>query len=660
MLLCTESAFTQNPLIDSLQHIIELQKRDTVELNALLILSFEFSRKDIDKAKSYAHRATALASKIGNDSKLSGAYQYLVGLHQSSGRMDSATFYLSALERLWESNPSNSKITSCYRQAAGLFYKNQGEYKKALPFMLTTLKSLPYENETRAGQMLNIGNVYYLLGDYKNSMNYHLQSLSLFEKLNSKRGQSFCLQSLGNDFFELNQFDLAKKYFERSLTIKTEQGDKRGSITAWTGLGDVSKELNQYATAKDYYLKALKASRELNLVSEEARCTHQLGLLYKRMGDVDSARENILKSQQLARQAGDSALMVKIKFEIIGLDLQEKKEKATESSLTSSLNTFINLGDRKNEALTYYRLSQHYGEAKQFEQAFYYHKKYLELKDSVEGSDVLLQLKRLEEQFQSEKNEKEIAILKKDQELQALALSRERSNVVLITIALLSVLVISVLLINRYRVMNRAKRMSEMETMRNTIARDLHDDIGSTLSSINIMSQIALQQNGNTGQQHLLKIANHSARMMENMSDIVWSINPKNDSLEQLVTKMKEFASEILEPKEIGYKFYIDSTLLNSKIDVEKRKNIFLIFKEAINNTAKYSEGNQATISLFEVKGNLHLTIGDNGKGFDSAVAKKGNGLRNMEDRAKTIQSELKRSSKPGEGTQIELEVPLT
>jgi signal transduction histidine kinase len=273
---------------------------------------------------------------------------------------------------------------------------------------------------------------------------------------------------------------------------------------------------------------------------------------------------------------------------------------------------------------------------------------------------VLLQLKQLEEQFQSEKQEKEIELLKKDQELQALALSRERSNVVLVAIALLSVLMIGGLLINRYRVMNRAKRTAEMESMRNTIARDLHDDIGSTLSSINIMSQIALQQNGNSGQQHLQKIANHSARMMENMSDIAWSINPKNDSLEQLVTKMKEFASEILEPKEIDYKFYMDSSLLNSKIDVEKRKNIFLIFKEAINNTAKYSCGSQVTISLFERHDNLHMTVGDNGKGFDSSLAKKGNGLRNMEDRAKTMKGDLKRISNPGSGTQIELEVPLT
>jgi signal transduction histidine kinase len=147
--------------------------------------------------------------------------------------------------------------------------------------------------------------------------------------------------------------------------------------------------------------------------------------------------------------------------------------------------------------------------------------------------------------------------------------------------------------------------------------------------------------------------------MMENMSDIVWSINPKNDSLEQLVTKMKQFASEMLAPKEIDYKFDIDSSLLTSKVDVEKRKNIFLIFKEAINNAAKYSGGTMVTISLFERHEHLQMTVSDNGKGFDSPFAQKGNGLTNMEDRAKAMRGDLKQISRPGNGTQIVLELPL-
>ncbi|MBL7875968.1 MAG: histidine kinase, partial [Cyclobacteriaceae bacterium] len=281
------------------------------------------------------------------------------------------------------------------------------------------------------------------------------------------------------------------------------------------------------------------------------------------------------------------------------------------------------------------------------------------LSDSIEGSSVVLQLKELEEKYQNEKHQQEIELLRKDQELQAIALSRERTNVALIAFALLSVLIISILLVNRYRVKNRANRLIEMERMRNTIARDLHDDIGSTLSSINIMSQLAMNENGNASL-HLKKIATHSAQMMENMSDIVWSINPKNDLAEHMVFKMKEFAAEILEPVGINYSFQVEEGVDTVRLNSEKRKNLFLIFKESVNNAAKYSNGTQVTINLFLRSNHLHLEVSDNGKGFNQEEVNRGNGLSNMKDRASAIMGALQYITESGKGTRVLLAVPIT
>ncbi|MEO7989384.1 MAG: two-component regulator propeller domain-containing protein [Chryseolinea sp.] len=198
------------------------------------------------------------------------------------------------------------------------------------------------------------------------------------------------------------------------------------------------------------------------------------------------------------------------------------------------------------------------------------------------------------------------------------------------------------------------------EQIRSKVARDLHDDIGSTLSSINIISKLAMNEsNGNTNR-HLQSIGEHSAKMMESMSDIVWSINPNNDSLEQMMVKMKEFAAEILEPKNISYTFQGEESLNGASLDIQVRKNIFLIFKETINNTAKYSDADQVTIQL-EVKDNaLHLFIHDNGKGFDFESIKPGNGLRNIRERAKSIDARLDLRSSPTKGTQLEMNIPIT
>ncbi len=649
----------QNSVTDSLQRIVAQHRRDTIEMNALLDLTFEFLRKDAEKGKSYAYQAMTLARSKQNNRKLAGAYGYMVTLHQNSGRMDSAAYYLDELGTLAKADPSATKIKIAYGQIAGLFYKNQGEYRKALPFMLDNLHLLTTENESRAGQLLNIGNTYFDLGEYKHAVNYHLQSLTLFDKLRSKRGQSFCLQSLGNDFLNLKQFEQAKKYFEQSFNLKKELQDKRGTITAFTGIADVYKELQKFETSEQYYNQALQISREMNLIKEEARCQFQLGMLYGRMGNGLKGRETIAQSLLLSRKAGDSTMTAKIRSELNGLRLMEKKERETETTFISNLNTFINSGDRAGEALEYSRLSEYHASRKQFDKALYYLKKHEQLKDSIEGSSVLLQMKQLEEQYKSEKKEKEIELLKKEQALNDAELRQQRANQTILGIALLSAMVIGLLLINRYRIMNRTKRQLELERMRQGIARDLHDDIGSTLSSINIMSQLALNESGEAGHQ-LKKIVSQSAHMMETMSDIVWSINPGNDSVEQMINKMKEFAGEILEPKDIDYHFDVDAGTSAMTLTAEKRKNLFLIFKEAINNAAKHSEGNKVDILLNRENGSLHLTVRDNGKGFEPSVTKSGNGLKNMEARAAALQGSLTRKSKPQTGTEIVVKVPIT
>lgn len=659
LLINVEIAFSQTTLIDSLKNIVAVHPGDTIGLNALLNLTDEVSRKDMGPAKVLAHQAIVLAEKLNYSLKLGNGYQYLMIFHQNGGSLDSAGYYVNKLEQLSNENPDNRKIKINYNQTAGLFYKNQGQYSRSLPFMLDNLNLLKAENESRAGQLLNLGNTYNNMGDFANAVHYHLQGLDLFEKINNIRGQSFCLQSLGNDFLGLKQFEQAKNYFERSVKLKEELGDRRGLINTWSGLGDVYKEQNQFRLAENYYLKSLRSLREMNLILGESKTQNQLGLLYKKMGDIPRAHATLSAGLALAKKGGDSTLSAAINSNLVDLVLLEKKEYEIENTLFNNLNTFINSGDRINEALSYYRLSEYYQSNNQFEKAYNNLKKYEQLKDSVEGKEVLIQIKDLEQKYETEKREKEIILLKKDQELQALALSRERTNVILFAFALFSVLIISVLLVNRYRLKNRANRMMEMERMRNTIARDLHDDIGSTLSSINIMSQLAMNENGNTNQQ-LKKIATHSAQMMENMSDIVWSINPKNDLAEQMVFKMKEFVAEILEPTGIDYSFHVEGSVDMLKLDSEKRKNLFLIFKEAINNAAKYSEGTNVTINLLLQKNHLHLEVIDNGKGFNIEEGKRGNGLSNMKDRAAAIAGALQHNSELGKGTRILLTVPIT
>jgi signal transduction histidine kinase len=195
------------------------------------------------------------------------------------------------------------------------------------------------------------------------------------------------------------------------------------------------------------------------------------------------------------------------------------------------------------------------------------------------------------------------------------------------------------------------------ENIRSKVARDLHDDMGSTLSSIKIMSNIALEKKEpELSQTYLRSIRQNAASMQESMSDIVWAINPENDTIEKVMIKMKEFAAEILEPMNIQYEFHDQGDFNISRMDLNTRKDFYLIFKEAINNAAKYSQCSRIKIELIRSKSSIEL-IHDNGKGFDPLVRHAGNGLKNMRYRANNIGASFTLESQPESGTRIHVNI---
>ncbi len=192
------------------------------------------------------------------------------------------------------------------------------------------------------------------------------------------------------------------------------------------------------------------------------------------------------------------------------------------------------------------------------------------------------------------------------------------------------------------------------------LARDLHDDLGSTLSSISILSEAAAHGLPDPlVQQRLSTLGARAREVMDAMSDIVWSINPDNDSMEQMLHRMKEFVVDMLETQGTVLHFEVTATLPALAVPMEKRKDLYLIFKEAINNAAKYSGATEVWVQVRHNNGQLHMDIRDNGQGFDQEHIKPGNGLRNMHQRAGQMGGTCRIISKPGEGTKILAVVPV-
>ncbi|MFZ1800548.1 MAG: ATP-binding protein, partial [Chitinophagaceae bacterium] len=197
----------------------------------------------------------------------------------------------------------------------------------------------------------------------------------------------------------------------------------------------------------------------------------------------------------------------------------------------------------------------------------------------------------------------------------------------------------------------RVRQLKRIEQLRNKISLDLHDDIGSTLSSISILSEMALQEEKNKDM--LDEIKENSLNLMERMDDIVWSINPVNDSLEMLLLRIRTFSSTLFEAKNIRYDFNISEHIGQLHIDMEKRRQIYLLLKEAVNNMVKYAQCTEAKITVAYHAPSLKIHISDNGIGFDENNIVYGNGINSMKKRAKWLHADLRIQSVVNAGTDI-------
>jgi signal transduction histidine kinase len=210
----------------------------------------------------------------------------------------------------------------------------------------------------------------------------------------------------------------------------------------------------------------------------------------------------------------------------------------------------------------------------------------------------------------------------------------------------------------RYRI-NQLKKLLYMRTR---ISRDLHDEVGSTLTSINILSRLSLYNlEGNRPRVHELleRITEQSASLQQSMSDIVWAVNPQNDSVSNLAARMREYLGHTVEPEGFEVELNVGEHMLNDELSMNQRQQYFLVFKEAVNNAVKYSRGKKITVQLIRENHHISLVVKDDGKGFSRETVISSNGFKNMQARAAELKGVLHISTRET-GTTVELTCPAT
>lgn len=213
----------------------------------------------------------------------------------------------------------------------------------------------------------------------------------------------------------------------------------------------------------------------------------------------------------------------------------------------------------------------------------------------------------------------------------------------------------------------RVRYLLSVERLRTRIATDLHDDIGSSLSQVAILSELTrrLVSPGETAQQDRLERIGEIVRNASSaLADCVWTIDPHHDSLGELTARMRRLGNDLLTPRDVAFRF--ESAAADDSVALEPnlRRQLFLIYKEALNNVVRHSGAKQVSVRIDRDGSTLEMVIEDDGVGFDAenrnGASGNGLGLRGMRERAQQLKGSLEVCSRPGEGTRLELRLPFS
>lgn len=653
-------ADAQTAADDSVLQVVQKHTRDSTEIDALIWLGVSATKDNVGASFRYFREALHLAEYLRDIKRRTAIYDELGHLYHTQGKYDSSLLFHRYSLALALANNNAHQTSDAYEGIAHSFLRltqldSARDYlQKGLSF---AVKSNDYVGQS---DLYNLwGNIFLEEGNDAEAINKFIMAARLQDSLvHDPVRQSRALLNIANIENKLGNSDKALGYAREAQVMSDKGVFNLGFAYASQLLGRIFRKQKKLEDALFEYKKALSLYQRLGEKRSVAETFQNMGNIYWDKGDFKEAQNQYSAALQIAKDISNHALMAH-GYSSLGSVFLELKQFEKAIAYTDSAQI---AGKKINNPYTvleaYQMLSDIHQKQRHYKEALDYFQKYAALKDSLVEIGSKADIEELEMKYQNEKKITEIELLKSEKQLQALALSRERANLIIVALALISVIIISILLINRYRVINRTKRQVAMERMRNSIARDLHDDIGSTLSSINILSKVALLEKNGNAQNHLQRIGEQSARMMEDLGDMVWSVNPRNDSMSQVIIRMREFATEIFELKGIEYKFNITTTEALT-LTAEQRKNLFLIFKETVNNAAKYSRASLVEIDLEQKDQQLVLNVKDNGRGFDEKTVQTGNGLRNLRERAREINGNLVLKSVLHKGTEVELQLPI-
>jgi two-component system, NarL family, sensor histidine kinase UhpB len=658
----------------------------------LKLADLKLKQDGTDKLDEYYIKAKQLSAPL-NDPFLSGliAFQQAQQKGLSGEYADAEKLCYDALA-FFSRTDSTNYLAISYNQL-GFTLERAGRYEEAARNYLSAIPLFEKINNVKeaANTQGNLAVVFFRLGRKEDAISMFKQSAVAREGVNDVKGLAATYGNLATVYMPIND-DSARKYFNLQLQFAQKSGVKTNIAQAYVNNMTILGKQKKYPEALEYELKAIRLFQEMGDKNKLGIRYANAAMIYQKLNDSLNAEKCFSQAEQIGFELKSKSILQNLylrksefykeqqdylnALSFTGKYYQYRDSIISEKTATNiaELQTKYETEKKDNE-IQRLRTGERIQQLELERQQALLKGNLLESAKKEQEIQLLTQdqllkteeIKLKEEQLARQAlivktNEQQLKIAEQERILRDKERQQERFMRQIIIGAIAMAAIMMFILFSRYKLKRKLDEQKKIIEIRDNISRDLHDEIGSTLTSINILSTISQQafsKDPEQAKEMLQQISTQSKTVQQNMSDIVWAMRPDNESIEDLEIRMREFAAQTLEMKEIETHFQFDQDLSDTVLTHETRKQILIIYKEAVTNIAKHADASLVKISFEKKAGAASLMIEDNGIGIRSrGNHQSGTGTKTMEQRANMIGGNLT-ISRMDYGTRVLLTIPL-
>lgn len=543
-------------------------------------------------------------------------------------------------------------------------YEN-GRYEQSLALLNRAVAESQKESNQEVLQKAynNLGNVYSQTGKSELSLRNYLLSLSIAKKRKDSLSMAKINKNIGAMYSEQKDFKSALAYYATAMDIIGKNGDKSVKADCLNNIGVVYEQQEKYTEALKIYTEALSIYKSVKDTPRIAITLNNLAIVSKYMGKYKEAIDYYRDALSISEKNNDQFMVAATQNNLgnVYILTGEYQKSLQYCQLANKNANEIQAPEIEVETLD--GIATAYEKMKHYPEAIAYRKQYEEAKSNYINTERSSQLAEMQVKYETLSKEAKIRSLNQQAKINTLKIERRNRFIAGFLILLLVLLVLAYFWRRNQQLKNtlaRDKAIRETEEQeRIRIARDIHDDLGSGLSKINFLSEIILQKSAQNTEvtQNARSVQETAARMIGNMRDLIWALNPDNTTMNNLLARIREYTTDYLEDYPIRPHYSFPENIPTYSIVKEAHREIFMVVKETLNNISRHSQAANVYFVVSIISGNLLIVIRDDGMGFDMESDKKGNGLSNMRNRLKTINGSAEIISSPGKGTQINISI---